>query len=168
MSDNAKFIDFRNQYRAHIEKMLVLLGDSQAANEADNILELETAIAKIQWTKVANRDPQKTYNPQTVAQLETLAPQLAWQDYLTKAGLSAPLPTLIARQPDYLGGLSELLQNTPLATWKQYLRFRVLSSSAAYLTRASSMRILHLTRASCTARRRIRSGGSAAANLSTD
>jgi putative endopeptidase len=136
LSDNAKLIDFRNQYRAHIEKMLVLLGDAQAAKEADNILELETAIAKIQWTKVANRDPQKTYNPQTVAQLETLAPQLAWQGYLAKAGLSAPLPTLIARQPDYLGGLSELLQNTPLATWKQYLRFRVLSSSAAYLTRA--------------------------------
>ncbi len=80
--------------------------------------------------------PLRVYNPQTVAQFETLAPQLAWQEYLAKTGLSAPLPTLIARQRDYLGGLSELLQNTPLATWKEYLRFRMLSSSAAYLTRA--------------------------------
>ena len=50
--------------------------------------------------------------------------------------MTAPLPTLIVRQPDYLEGLSDLLQNTPLATWKEYLRFRMLSGRAPYLTRA--------------------------------
>lgn len=136
LSTDAKLTDFRLKYRAHIEKMLVLLGDTQAAQEADHILALETAMAKIQWTKVANRDPQKTYNPQTVSQLTALAPQLDWRIFLVKAGLTKPLPTLIVRQPDYLRGLSELLQNAPLATWKQYLRFRLLSSSAPYLSRA--------------------------------
>ena len=136
LSDSAKLIEFRTHYRMHIEKMLTLLGDSGAATEANNILALETAIARIQWTKVANRDPQKTYNPQTLAQLVTLAPQLAWPDYLAKAGISLPLPTLIVRQPDYLGGLSTLLTNTPLKSWKEYLRFRVLSSYAPYLSRA--------------------------------
>jgi putative endopeptidase len=136
LSDDAKLTDFRIKYRMHIEKMLVLLGDRRAAQEADNILALETAMAKIQWTKVANRDPQKTYNPQTLSQLALLAPQLDWQPFLVNAGLSKPLPTLIVRQPDYLRGLSELLQSTPLATWKEYLRFRMLSSSAPYLTRA--------------------------------
>jgi putative endopeptidase len=136
LSDDAKLTDFRSKYRAHIEKMLVLLGDTQAAQEADDILALEREMAKIQWTKVANRDPQTTYNPLTLSQLAALAPQLDWQVYLVKAGLPNPLPTLIVRQPDYLRGLSELLQNTPLATWKEYLRFRVLSSSAPYLTRA--------------------------------
>jgi putative endopeptidase len=136
LSDDAKLTDFRRKYRAHVEKMLALLGDTQAAQEADSIFALETAIAKIQWTKVANRDPQKTYNPQTLSQLAALAPQLDWQAYLAKAGLSKPLPTLIVRQPDYLRRLSELLQITPLATWKEYLRFRLLSSSAPYLARA--------------------------------
>ena len=136
LSDDAKLMDFRLKYRAHVKKMLVLLGDTQAAQEADHILALETAMAKIQWTKVANRDPQKTYNPQTVSQLTALAPQLDWQIFLVKAGLSKPLPTLIVHQPDYLRGVSELLRNVPLATWKQYLRFRLLSSSAPYLSRA--------------------------------
>jgi predicted metalloendopeptidase len=135
LSDDAKLTGFRLKYRGHIEKMLSLLGDSQAAQEADNILALETAIARIQWTKVANRDPQKTYNPQTLSQLAALAPQIEWQPYLLKAGLPKTLPTLIVRQPDYLRGLSELLRNTPLATWKQYLRFRLLSSSAPYLAK---------------------------------
>jgi predicted metalloendopeptidase len=136
LSDDAKLTDFRIKYRLHIEKMLVLLGDRRAAQEADNILALETAMAKIQWTNVANRDPQKTYNPQTLSQLASLAPQLDWQLFLAKAGLTKPLPTLIVRQPDYLRGLSELLRSTPLAMWKEYLRFRMLSSSAPYLTRA--------------------------------
>jgi putative endopeptidase len=136
LSDDARLIEFRAKYRTHIEKMLVLLGDTQAAKEAENILALETAMAKIQWTKVANRDSQKTYNPETLVQLATLAPQFAWQYYLAKVGLPAPLPTLIVRQPDYLRGLSELLQNSPLSTWKEYLRFRMLSSSAPYLPRA--------------------------------
>jgi predicted metalloendopeptidase len=136
LSDDAKLTDFRIKYRLHIEKMLVLFGDRQAAQEANNVFALETAMAKIQWTKVANRDPQKTYNPQTLSQLASLAPQLDWQLFLAKAGLSKPLPTLIVRQPDYLRGLSKLLQSTPLDTWKEYLRFRMLSSSAPYLTRA--------------------------------
>ena len=46
------------------------------------------------------------------------------------------LPTLIVRQPDYLRGLSDLLQYTPLATWKSYFRYRVLSSRAPYLPHA--------------------------------
>jgi putative endopeptidase len=136
LSNDAKLIEFRTKYRTHIEKMLVLLGDEQPAKEADDIFALETELAKIQWTPVANRDSQKTYNPQTLAQLATLAPHVAWQDYLNKAGVSAPLPTLIVRQPDYVQGLSRLLQSTPLATWKEYLRFRMLSSRAPYLTKA--------------------------------
>jgi len=136
LSDDARLADFRNKYRKHIEKMLALLGDAQAAKEADNILALETAMARIQWTKVADRDPQKTYNPLNVAQLATLAPRLEWQTYLAQAGLSTRLPTLIVRQPDYLRGLSGLLRSTPLATWKEYLRFRMLSSNAPYLPKA--------------------------------
>jgi predicted metalloendopeptidase len=136
LSDDAKLADVRTKYRAHIEKLLLLAGDARAEEEANDILALETAMARIQWTKVADRDPQKTYNPQTIAQLAQLAPHFDWHTYLARAGLSTPLPTLIVRQPDYLRGLSDLLQNTPLAHWKEYLRFRILSSRAPYLSRA--------------------------------
>jgi putative endopeptidase len=43
---------------------------------------------------------------------------------------------LIVRQPDYLSGLSGLINATPLPTWKEYLRFRLLSDSAPYLSQA--------------------------------
>ena len=136
LSEDPKFADFRARYRTHVRTMLSLLGDRDAVGEADRILALETAMARIQWTRVASRDPQKTYNPLTVAQLQALAPDLDWQRYFAASGLPDPLPTLIVRQPDYLGGLSGLMRGTPLATWREYFRFRLLSSSAPYLSRA--------------------------------
>jgi putative endopeptidase len=136
LSDEAKLVGFRTQYRAHIEKMLALAGDKHAANEAAHILALETALAKIQWTRVANRDPQKTYNPETLAQLAKLLPTIDWPTYLSVAGVHTPLSTLVVRQPDYLQGLAALLKDTSLAAWKEYFRYRLLSGSAAYLSKA--------------------------------
>jgi putative endopeptidase len=136
LSDDARLAGFRTKYREHVEKMLHLLGDAGPGKEADNIIELETALAKIQWTRVANRDSQKTYNPQMPAQLAQLAPAIDWQVFFTQTGLSNSLPTLIVRQPDYLQGLSALMQSTPIATWRSYFRYRVLSSRAPFLPRA--------------------------------
>jgi predicted metalloendopeptidase len=136
LSDDAKLLGFRTKYREHVAKMLTLLGDAHAGDEAARILALETAFAKIQWTRVANRDPQKTYNPQTLAQLKQLAPSIDWNSYLAKGGVPDTLPTMIVRQPDYLKGLSGLIKSTPLPTWKEYFRYQLLSGSAPYLTRA--------------------------------
>jgi putative endopeptidase len=134
-SSEPRLVEFRTKYRAHIEAMLHLLGDADAAGQADDILALETALAKIQWTRVANRDPQKTYNPETLAQLQQLAPAIEWNAFLAAAGVPRQLPALIVRQPDYLQGFSQLLQSTPLRIWKSYFRFHLLSSRAAFLSK---------------------------------
>src|SRR5277367_1373051 len=136
LSKDAKLAGFRTKYRAHIEKMLRLLGDAGAAQEADHILALETGIAKIEWTRVANRDPQKTYNPRSQPQLQQMTPSVDWGSYLAKAGLHGPSPIMIVNQPSYLHDLSGLLKGTPLSTWQEYFRYRLLSSNAPYLSSA--------------------------------
>src|SRR5271155_3998579 len=52
----------RTQYGQHVEKMLTMAGDKAAAKDAKDVVALETELAKVQWTKVENRDPVKTYN----------------------------------------------------------------------------------------------------------
>ncbi len=136
LSDDARLAGFRSKYREHVEKMLRLLGDVAAGKEADKIVALETALAKLQWTRVANRDAQKTYNPKTLAQLAKDAPAIDWNAYFAEAGLTSALPTLVVRQPDYLQGLSGLIESTPIATWSSYFRYRILSSRAPFLPRA--------------------------------
>ena len=57
LKDDAHFANVRTAYRAHIAKLLSLGGEAGGDAAADTIIALETAIAKLQWTRVENRDP---------------------------------------------------------------------------------------------------------------
>ncbi|MES2742306.1 MAG: M13-type metalloendopeptidase [Pseudomonadota bacterium] len=128
--------DTRAKYLAHIEKMLTLAGDTHAAANAKEILALETALAKIQWSKVENRDPVKTYNKVPLNKLAELTPGYDWQAYLDAAGISGKVDYVIVSQPSYLKGLSQVLERTALDTWKTYFQWHLLRANAAYLSKA--------------------------------
>jgi len=55
-------------------------GDGGTASAS--IVALETALAKIQWSKVELRDPVKAYNRMELNQLHTLAPHFEWDGQL--------------------------------------------------------------------------------------
>jgi predicted metalloendopeptidase len=126
----------RGQYVQHVQRMLALAGDRAAAKNAKDILALETALARVQWTKVQDRDPVKTYNKIAFAKLARLAPGYNWKSYLTESGVEGKVNYLVVSQPSYIAGLNKLLQSTPLAVWKTYFRWRLLSDSAPYLSKA--------------------------------
>ena len=134
--DDAKLKEVRAKYAAHIEKMLRMAGDKAAAASARDIVALETALAQVQWTKVANRDPVKTYNKVELHKLDALAPGYDWTSYLKAAGIDGKVRYVIVSQPSYLTGFGKVLQETSLATWKTYFRWHVLSSHATYLSTA--------------------------------
>ena len=136
LKDDAHFAELRAKYRDHVEALLRLGGDKAAEKDAEDIMNLETQIARIQWTVVDRRDPKKTYNPRTLKQLQALAPAIDWNRYLHEAGIRPSSAMLVVRQPDYLAALSQQFENTPLSTLKAYLQFRLVSDYAAFLPRA--------------------------------
>jgi putative endopeptidase len=133
--DDAKLKDIRQKYQAHIRRMLSLLGDASAAQEAQQILDLETHLARVQWTQVENRDPVKTYNKLTLARLRALVPQYDWQGFLAGDDLQGKLNYVIVSQPTYLHAVGKILQDTPLPVWKSYARWHLVSTFARYLSR---------------------------------
>ncbi len=136
LKDDAKLKDAREKYLAHIEKMLALAGDPQARQSAADILKLETAMATLQWTRVANRDPEKTYNKVMLADLHKLMPGYGWPKYLEGSGLSGKTSYVIIQQPSYFSGLDKLLSDTPLTVWKSYFKWHQLAAAAPYLPKA--------------------------------
>jgi predicted metalloendopeptidase len=136
LKNDAKFADVRAKFLVHVEKMLGMAGDANARRSAAEILKLETAMAELQWTRVANRDPEKTYNKTALAELHRLMPGYDWQRYLEETGLAGKIDYVIVRQPSYFTGLDKLLGDTPLAVWKSYLKWHELSSAAPYLSKA--------------------------------
>ena len=134
--DDAKLKDARTKYQALIESMLEQGGDKQAAANARDIVLLETALAKIQWTKVENRDPVRTYNRVEVPKLAALAPGYDWKTYQRAAGIDTRVSYLVVNQPSYITGMAKVIQATPLPVWKAYFKWHLLNRYAPYLAQA--------------------------------
>ena len=132
-ADDAKFKGYRAEYLKHVEKMLGMAGDTDAAASAQAIMTLETAIAKAQWSKVELRDPIKAYNKIELTKLNDLTPDHDLVAYLKEAGVADKITYVIVSQPTYFTALAKVMQDTPLATWKTYFKWRALSANAAML-----------------------------------
>jgi predicted metalloendopeptidase len=133
--DDDKMKQARTDYAAYVEKMLTLSGDKAAAKDAKDIVALETALAKVQWTKVENRDPVKTYNKVDMAKLPALMSGYDWKAYLSSSGVDGKVDYLVISQPTYFTALGKLLQSTSLPVWKSYFRWRVLNDFAPFLSK---------------------------------
>jgi putative endopeptidase len=136
LKDDAKLKEARTAYRAHIEKMLNLAGQVKAAPAAAAILDLETSLAKIQWTRVEDRDPIKTYNKTALSELPALMQGYDWQRYIHGSGIDGKVDYVIVSQPTYFISLGKVMSVTPLHVWKAYFKWRVLSAFAPYLSKA--------------------------------
>jgi putative endopeptidase len=133
--DDPKLMQARDQYVVHMTRMMHWAGDKNAADDARKILQLETALAKVQWTRVENRNPAKVYNKIALAQIDSLAPGYDWKSYLGDAGLPHSIDYVIVRQPTYITGFNEILKATPLSVWKTYFHWHVLSDYSPFLSK---------------------------------
>jgi predicted metalloendopeptidase len=136
LKDDAKLKDTRAKYLVHIGKMLGMAGDADAQSHAAAILDLETALAQVQWTRVENRDPIRTYNKTAIAELPQLMPGYAWPEYLRASDIAGRVDSVIINQPSYFSGLDKLMRETPLPDWKAYFKWHVLSAAAPYMSKA--------------------------------
>ena len=129
--------DLRAAYVAHIARMLELSGDAplSAKAAADSIMAFETKLAKTSRTLVELRDPEKNYNKFKRSALVGLAPGLDWSGYFAAIAFPGDETKVLVRQPEFITAFGSLLTSEPLALWRNYLRWHLLSSTANYLSR---------------------------------
>ena len=132
-----KSTETRARFVAHMQKMFALAGDSPetAAAKAKMVLDLETTLARDAMDRVSMRDPNKTYNIMTKAQLAALTPNFDWNRYFTAAAVPA-FDTLNVAQPEYFRKISADLSGSTIEGWRAYLTYHVLRSGASSLPSA--------------------------------
>jgi putative endopeptidase len=137
VKDDAKSVELRGKYLAHVQKMLELAGASAeaAARDARAIVDLETALARASLERVKRREPANIYHKMKVEELQALAPALDWKAYLAAVG-GPPVADLNVTVPDFFKALSGQIETTPLDTWKAYLRWHLLHENAGLLPAA--------------------------------
>ena len=132
-----KSVETLKKFNAHVRKMFMLVGESeaQASTDARTVIELETAMAKAQMDNIKRRDPKNINNKMSLAQLRQLTPSIQWEVYL-KAVNAPASEHYIVSSPDFLRAEDKLLTEHPLEHWKTYMRWQVIHHAAPYLTKA--------------------------------
>jgi len=133
---DAKSVETRDRYVAHVSNMFQLLGDAPdaAKKNAATVMRIETALAKASLTRVDKRDPYKVYHRETLSSLGKSAPNFDWRAYFSAVGLNAD-PWLNLAEPAFLKELDARLGAESLSDLKTYLRWSLIEMSAPYLSK---------------------------------
>ena len=135
LKNDARTKAIREAYLKHISNMLELIGQSKPdANEASvAILKLETSLAQASMDRVEMRDPYKVYHKFSPAQFSKTSPGIDWSTQIQDLGVTGADSILVA-QPLFFKRLASLLDSVPIDTWKNYFRWKLVSSTAASLS----------------------------------
>jgi predicted metalloendopeptidase len=133
LNPDARFVQIRAAYLAHIERMLGFAGTENAKARAEAILALETEIAKNHWDRAQLRDREKTYNLTTIDELKAQFPSYDWAAHFTAQGLPVPAEVNVTT-PSAVGPILEIVGKTPLNVWRDYLTFHTIDNHAPLLS----------------------------------
>ncbi|MDR0594030.1 MAG: peptidase M13 [Bifidobacteriaceae bacterium] len=119
---------------------------------ATRVYALEETLAAAHWDVVKDRDATATYNPMTFGELRQLAPGFPWEPWAEAIGGSgpeAPAPpaapaappdrqrpwdALVVNEPSYAEAMAAAYRQKPLADWKLWAMWRVISARASLLS----------------------------------
>ena len=124
----------RKAYQQYMYKSFQQLGnDSMAAMKTANaVYQLETRLAKASRKLADLRDPYKNYHKMNRVALDKLSANCNWAAYLPAIGIHN-IDSVIVGQPEFFSALNHELKATTTSDWKNYFRFKLISSAAPYL-----------------------------------
>lgn len=131
---DAQTTKIRKEYPMHIQRMLTMLyQDSvKAKMQSEAIVKLETSIAAAHKKLEELRDPYANYNKMSMAQVNALGSNFAFERQLKTLNLMSD--SIIVGQPVFFQKMNGLLTSTNVETWKAYLTWHTLTSFASYIS----------------------------------
>ncbi len=130
-----KSVKLREDFVKHVANMFQLVDETpeQAAKNAQTVLAVQTRLAENSRTPIALRDPTTQYHKMGPAQLNELTPNFSWTEYF--AGIGAPTKDEInVAHPEFFQAVSKMLAEVPVADWKTYLRWHLITAAAPSLS----------------------------------
>ncbi len=119
-------------YEAYVGQILELAGWPDPQANAKAVVAFETKIAEASWTRAERRDPVKTYNPMTPAELAKLAPGFDWEAFLKGADLPG-LQRVVVGESSAFPKIAAIYAETPLPVLRAWAAFHAANSAAPFL-----------------------------------
>jgi putative endopeptidase len=134
---DAKSVEIRKKYVAHMASVFTLLGDSPnvSASEAKQVMAIETELASSMLTRVELRDPHRLLHKMDRKQFQALAPSFAWDGFFPALGLESA-QTMNVTEPAFYQALEKSLRAHKLDAWRAFLRWNLIRDASPYLSSA--------------------------------
>jgi putative endopeptidase len=123
----------RAAYQSYVERALSMVGWPRADTAAQEVVALETQIARASWNQAQARDLSAMYNPLSVGELASYAPGITWPTFFAGAGVHG-VDHLVLAENTAVRELARLFAATPLDTLKAWETFRTVDGASAYLS----------------------------------
>ncbi len=134
--DDARLLEVRKAYEAYIVQVLTMLKQPAPAAAAKRILAIETLLAKAQITKVALRDPVKTYNKMSLADLKLIAPAYGWEEFFKAAGIPLQhVQEIIVGTPSFFEDTTKAWAELPMTDIRLYLKWQAARAMSPLLSK---------------------------------
>ncbi len=124
----------RTAYVQHIQKMFELAKLSSDKNIGERVFNIEKSLAKASRKLEDTRDPYKNYNKESVANLSKKLVDLNASHLFSQLDL-ANMDSVVIGQPEFFSALNTSLKTIPLADWKIYLQWNLLTDYSKYLNK---------------------------------
>lgn len=127
--------NIREQYKLYIGKLFQLVGFSEAdaQQKVADVMEIETAIAKVSRSATELRDPEANYHKMSFDELKKTIAGIDWDAYMKGLGIQAPAE-LNVEQVEPIQEVARLMNTLPLSKHVSYLEYNLLDAAASCLS----------------------------------
>src|SRR5947209_5287432 len=125
----------KSAYQNYVTTILKQLDWPDADARAKDIIEFETKIAEVSWTKTQQRDLVAIYNPMSIQELKKLAPGFSWEKFLAEAKM-AKLTRVIVAEKSAFPKIVDAYAKAPIETICAWQAFHLADNAAPYLSKA--------------------------------
>lgn len=131
LKDGDRNAKLQAAYLKHLENVLTLAGEQNAAVRAKAIYDFEKQIAEVHWDKNDSSDATKVYNKMTIADLTKAAPGFDWTTFIR--GLGVNEDSILVSQPSAFTGEAKLIADAPIDVIRDVLTVRSLDGFSGVL-----------------------------------
>ena len=122
-------------YKQHVGRMLKLAGVAKPEAAANDVVAIESELAKLMKSAADQRDVQASYNPTDLKALAKRTKSIDWKAYFKAFGVT-PSPKLVVGTPKYFAALDGLRKRMKPAQWSSYFTYHLVVRSTLALPKA--------------------------------
>jgi len=136
IKDDAKMAEIRQHFVEYATQLFTLSGQSaqRAADSAQAVMRIETALAKSSMDRTQRRDPKNRDHKMARDQAVALAPEFYLTHYF-EAVKSPAFSDLNVGNPDFFKGVNAVVESESLDSLKTYATFHLLNTAAPWLSK---------------------------------